>query len=897
MRRICILAIGLLVGCLTPLFSANGQFFAVAAALQSGGTNGLREAGQISSFIFNPPAAGSSNSLGTIVWTGSGSSHGIVLLSPTLRSRAGNLICESASRTTSGNSITMVYAAENRTQVRITASLAVTANTLGITLDADQPVIVSADMGAWPPALASKKIAVPYYTGNVWYASALNAFVNAWWDFHETHGAQFNGTSVQYQARTDGTLVRMHEKLVVAISPNVDDVLPSTGNPVSSYLSAVAGRMVEDIWTPGFATIKQGFEQLGDYGITNCIGIIHDWQHAGYDNGLPQHYPANEKLGGDAGLKAAISAGKADGCLMALHENYIDYYPNYPDFNPAAVAMKGDSQRATAWRNGSGIQSFQAKSSWMVKNAATQSPEIHQRYGTTSSFLDVNSAVAPYFKRDMDPAEAYGGTMQSWMKGATDLWSYERKTEGGPVFGEGLDHWYYSGLLDGVEAQMGAGSVPQHAGGNIPLFVDFDLLRIHPLQVNHGMGYYGRWTSDGAQSMTTLQLDAYRMQEVAFGHAPFLGTPYWNDVPHALVESNLVSPAAKSYGTAHVNAIHYQVNGAWTTPSAAAEAGVFDRVEVQYDNGLEVVANASASPLLWNGLTLPQYGWVAKGRDQISYTALCGKLLCDYAQTPNSLFANARNQADLIVPEGFAKPSVVSVKEGQGRTFAITYNWAVYQTPAASYKSFVHFVNDKNLTTNAGIVFQGDHAPPLPTSQWVSGKTMTDGPYEIAIPSSLPDGTYSIRIGLIDPATGARVQLVGDNDGTGRYILGHLAIGSQGTNVSFVPLPQPPPRQNDPRLNAEGAVLNFGPVQTDGMISIHLENGRWVLRPFPRTRNFTVLLRSDVFSIPSALESAGGSTPSVIPPREAGGWWKLSLNGAKAYSWAAPGASLSSGIK
>ena len=121
-----------------------------------------------------------------------------------------------------------------------------------------------------------------------------------------------------------------HERLLLVLSPDVDAVLPSPGNPPSPYMAELSGRLVLDIWSPDFKQIEQGLVELGDYGITDCVGIIHVWQHAGYDNALPQHYPANEAMGGDAGLTAAVNAGKADGCLMALHENYVDYYPNYP---------------------------------------------------------------------------------------------------------------------------------------------------------------------------------------------------------------------------------------------------------------------------------------------------------------------------------------------------------------------------------------------------------------------------------------------------------------------------------------------------------------------------------------------------------------------------------------
>jgi hypothetical protein len=520
----------------------------------------------------------------------------------------------------------------------------------------------------------------------------------------------------------------------------------------------------------------------------------------------------------------------------------------------------------------------------MVTNAATQSPLIHANYGTTADYLDVNSGVVPSWRADMNASSPQAGMLTAMTQDSESLWAYERKTHEGPVLGEGANHWYYSGLLDGVEAQLGAGSVPMNLGETLALFVDFDLLQMHPLQVNHGMGYYNRWTQAGTSSMTTAQMDAYRMQEIAFGHAPFLGDGTWSDVSRAFVESNLVAPVATSYGAAQAASIQYQVNGEWANSSVAAQTGQFTKVQVNYNNGLVVVANASAAALNWNGLLIPQYGWAAKSASLFAYTALCGSTICDYAQTATSVFANARNQSDAEIGFGYAAPSVSGVKQASGHTFTITYLWQAFRPlgTQVNYTAFVHFVNDSQASdSNEGIVFQGDHQPSPATSQWQVGQTVSDGPVTVTIASSVPDGTYSIRIGLYDPATGARLMLSGNNDGTERYIIGYLKVSGGGTQVSFMaPAPQP----NDPRLNVAGTVVNFGTVQTDGMISLTQENKQWVLRPFPRYRNLTVLLNATNFTMPTIIQTAG-STNSTVVPLSKGAYWQLPTNGAKTYTW------------
>jgi hypothetical protein len=818
------------------------------------------------------PTPQSTNSLGTLTASGK------VLLSPTIHGNAGALVSKDVRWDDANRQLQITYAM-GQALVHVTVTINYREDAFEATVDADQPQITSVDIGPWSPALQARSIPIPYYTGNVVYLPAMGSYGNAWWDWHTTHATRLSGTSAQYFNRTDATLPPFHEQLLLVLSPDVDAALPSPENPASPYIAQLSGRMVLDIWTPDFNQIAQGLNELKSYGITDCAAIIHTWQHAGYDNALPQHDPANEAMGGDAGLRAAVNAGKANGCMVALHENYVDYYPNYPKFDPTAIALKSDGQRMPSWLNhATGIQSYSAKPAWMVKNASAQSPEIHTRYGTTAAYLDVNSSAAPSAHGDMDAHVPGAGMLTTWLSGDTNLWSYERKAHQGPVFGEGKNHWYYSGLLDGVEAQFGTGAIPEHTGAAAPLFVDFDLERVHPLEVNHGMGYTERWVASGEPISKTINMDAYRMQEIAFGHAPFLDRQHWNDLAHAFVEGNLVTPVAKSYGAVPVSSIAYQVGNVWTTPSVAARTATFSRVQVIYSNGLTVVANGSKQPLQWQDMVLPQYGWEAKGKGLLAYTALCGHTICDFAQTPGSVFANARNPADLVNTRAYATPTVASVAQNGERSFAIAINWHVNRAIPSNNRIFVHFVD--GTKPGQDIVFQGGATPASGTSQWSPGRVINPAPVSIQVPSSVPDGIYSVRVGLFDPKTGSRVSLGGLDDGTSRYVVGDLTVSSGGARISFnAPA-------NDDRLNSAGDVVNFGPVQTDGMVSIRADGGQWILRPYPRSRDFTVLLQSSKFAMPSSVRAEGGSV-AMLKPIAQGLYWKLPLSGAKSYSWAA----------
>jgi hypothetical protein len=350
-----------------------------------------------------------------------------------------------------------------------------------------------------------------------------------------------------------------------------------------------------------------------------------------------------------------VATGTRLGIRCALHENYVDYYPNYDFYNTNDIALDSAGQLQHAWYNpGTRIQSFAVKPDAILRLAATQSPEIHRRYNTLADYLDVHSAVPPWFHVDDRAGETGAGQFSRVWDVHRQLWAYERDTHNGPVFGEGNNHWYWSGCLDGVEAQFGSGW-PGNGGFTAPLAVDFDLLKIHPLQFNHGMGYYSRWwpsesyQTNWAGPAPMVVLDRYRMQEVAYGHAGFLDSSVYADIPLAWLEHHLLSPVMARYALARPQEILYETHGAWIDATAAAkldDAGVWNRVRVRYENGLVVTANGDSNALALGPWLLPDLGWVAEGAGITAGTTVRDGVISDFADTGDTLFLDARAAAD-----------------------------------------------------------------------------------------------------------------------------------------------------------------------------------------------------------------------------------------------------------
>ncbi|MEW6237804.1 MAG: DUF5696 domain-containing protein [Candidatus Omnitrophota bacterium] len=72
---------------------------------------------------------------------------------------------------------------------------------------------------------------------------------------------------------------------------------------------------------------------------------------------------------------------------------------------------------------------------------------------------------------------------------------------------------------------------------------------------------------------------------------------------------------------------------------------------------------------------------------------------------------------------------------------------------SAPERIFVHFESNRDC---AAIQWQADHEPLIPTTYWMPGDVIKDGPFYVSIPENTPEGEYFVHIGLWNPVSGAR---------------------------------------------------------------------------------------------------------------------------------------------
>ena len=454
-------------------------------------------------------------------------------------------------------------------------------------------------------------LSVPYLTTfDLLFYRGL--FISAYFDWTQANASRYEKVSEPhseqsfhfsqeafYEPDTEGRRQALHEVIYLTVSERLADVLPALPNPPSPYRQALTGRTVLDLWSEApFAENQALLEALRGRGVSDLLVIRHPWQRCGYDDCYPAVLPARAEWGGEEALRALAQTARQAGYLFALHENYVDFYPDAGLGSPGDLALDPDGSPRPAWFNETtGVQSHLLSPFRALEYARQNAPEIHRRYGTSAAFVDVHTAVPPWEKTDYNAAYEGRARFLPVFCAYADLLTYLRAAHEGPVLGEGGAHFLYAGLVDGAEAEY------EQSDSLLPL-VDFALLRLHPLMVNYGVGYFPYYfAQDGAPKWSDYTLaDHYRYMadEIAFCHAGYVDTPELFDSDEAWLEwvereARLVAPIHRLCAPAQATRILYRADGALVSVERAVAAKQTEQVFVEYENGLQVYVNRHPS--------------------------------------------------------------------------------------------------------------------------------------------------------------------------------------------------------------------------------------------------------------------------------------------------------------
>lgn len=408
-----------------------------------------------------------------------------------------------------------------------------------------------------------------------------------------------------YHPNTAGERQTLHEVIYLTLSERLEEVLPTLAVEPSPHFGDLAGKVVLDLWAErSFTEDAQLLQALAQRNLPDLIVIRHNWQRCGFDDCYPEVLPANPHWGGEAALLELSQAAGQAGYRFALHENHVDLYPNSAFFTPEWLALNPEGAPVEAWFNHTtGVQSYLLSPTRSLAVAQRFAPEIHRRYQTTASYLDVSTAVNPSEKVDYNAAIGGNARFATPWQAYRQLLAYQRQVHQGPVIGEGGFHFLYTGQADAVLAED-AGR--EQAGAALPPLVHFDLLRIHPSMVRFGMGFYPWYFAQGEQpKWTNYTLEEhyrYMANEIAYCHGGYIPTPdSLGELEEVLAfierEVRLVAPIHRRCALARPLQIRYHLNRALVEVEQALPAEALWQIFIEYDNGLAVWVNLHPTEL------------------------------------------------------------------------------------------------------------------------------------------------------------------------------------------------------------------------------------------------------------------------------------------------------------
>jgi hypothetical protein len=123
---------------------------------------------------------------------------------------------------------------------------------------------------------------------------------------------------------------------------------------------------------------------------------------------------------------------------------------------------------------------------------------------------------------------------------------------------------------------------------------------------------------------------------------------------------------------------------------------------------------------------------------------------------------------------GNANPATPLLTAAPGDVLTVAPYWQAMEEMNTSYTAFVQVLN-----TEGKLVAQNDSIPAKgkePTTSWLPGQIVIDD-HTVLLPSSLPDGNYTIITGLYDDSTGKRLSLA---DGSDLVTLASLRVAASG---------------------------------------------------------------------------------------------------------------------
>lgn len=694
-----------------------------------------------------------------------------------------------------------------------------------------------------------------------------NMFLSSYVDWRYGNHTAMSREGVTYNTLTDGSYNAFREKYMITLSSDVLEVFPNFNNGISPYREELTEKIMVDNWgTPGFymtsfSEMENYVKTLKDYGLDDVIFMRHYWQRDGYDMTIPDVMPAHAPYGGDEGLIPVTKLMESYGWRFGLHTNYTDYSPVYKDYNPAHAIVNSTGNIRGGGTFG-GILNYLLKPSFYQYYINIFEPEIHNRYSTSLSFVDVYGARTP--QRDVDyDAEIEGAGMERYVFEQTEqAINRLREIHDGPFFSEGgSDHARYAGIIDGVEAQ----------GSPLYMLPDFDLTKVFPLSFNHGMGYYNREVRNGTDGLYVQdRFDWYRARQLAYGHQTYISDQLpGTNISEVCKEYYMMLPIQKQFAKSQVETIYYLRGDERLTLSDALrekyfDSGENDRIEITYANGTKIVVNCQEDTMFVNGHELPQNGFYVENPNT-GFLALGANKFNgkwgDMSVSDDEVFFSTRNNPFYInlldIKPTLESAAMTTQSDGNSNgTVELTFNWHFGETAPSTANIILMHITTEGVP---GIAISGDVEVPADMKNFV-------GDYEFKRSLALPDNLiydqwYNVCVTLYNSPQNERFRINGKQlPGAANLVYsGRMKFIKDGEQTKVVTEPY----VVDKGENVPGEMVDFGNVIANNQFTAKKDRGGWNLTVQPRDAELDLVLKDANIEQIVALNEDGKSIGEV----------------------------------
>jgi hypothetical protein len=457
-------------------------------------------------------------------------------------------------------------------------------------------------------------------------------------------------TGTSYLPLTDGRRNGLRDRLLVTVSAEFADTLPSHQNPPSPNRASLAPYLyfVENTLLENFLTT------LHRYGVDH---VIANPFASPFTADLQENFVARWRLHpslSSARYRAYRKLVKEDlGYRLGTYVDLNHLSPVSEYFDENLIALRADRRWTSYW-----FGAYQIKDIALPGLARAVGQKIHARYRVDNAYMDEHTLHGPY-ALDYEAGAEGAGVARVQVQAEADCLVESRRWYG-TTCSEGYYRWLYAGLVDMDYATIPA-SHAGHPACDFPLLVDFDLLRIHPFahgtMMSYAPGNFLGETSaakrevyaDDGRGVAPLGFYQYLAASLAYGHMLMAGYGYIPRLSRFIELYALMQGVQREYLTDRAVEISYHDGTDYLPTSQAVAAGsyVLGRVCVRYSRGLRVRVNYNPT-MPWTvsvegrEYLLPPFGWVAdKPGEILAFSALLNGQRVSYTSCPEYIYLNS----------------------------------------------------------------------------------------------------------------------------------------------------------------------------------------------------------------------------------------------------------------